>query len=257
MTTQVATSRRGLEERVRRFVAKERARDAALTGLLDRLSQLSNAYLFGGVLRDIALFGGKQFERSDIDIVHEPYRAVELDDMLEGLVYARNKFGGLRIGTDRWQVDLWQVKDTWAFRNGYVEYRGVESLLGTTITNWESILYRLDGGKVICSDAYLADIESGYLDIVLDQNPNPLGMCVRVLRLCSLHRELKLSDGATRFLRHAMTNFSSEDICSYEASHYGKAQLSGTRTYWLEKVLDAEIGSGGSLERGKLGTNVA
>ena len=224
------SSIRTLAQRVRKFMDAETTRDPGLACLVDRLSESSNAYLFGGVVRDIAIGrrdGRREWVPGDIDIVHEPYSSVDILPVIDGMTFVRNRFGGLRVRTGLWDVDIWEARDTWAFRNGLVAYQGIESILGTTITNWESVLYRIDGGKVICGDAYLDDIERGYLDVVLDVNPNRLGMCVRLMRACSVKEQVSLSGSVIRTVRAVLRDHTSEEIRAYERSRYRKPRLDG------------------------------
>ena len=71
--TRTATKPGDLSKRVKRFLSRERDSDRVLSRLLDCLDSLHDSYLFGGVLRDIALFGISRLE-SDIDLVSEASR---------------------------------------------------------------------------------------------------------------------------------------------------------------------------------------
>ena len=97
--TSTAKKSSDLVKRVQRFLLRERRRDRVLSRLLDRLDSYWDVYLFGGVLRDIALNGISRFE-SDIDLV-----CVGAQD-LAGLgvkenefLLKKNKFGGFRVKT--------------------------------------------------------------------------------------------------------------------------------------------------------------
>ena len=221
----IAKNATDLAKRVGRFLERERALDRLLSSLLEDMSARP-AYLFGGIVRDIAFDGIRDADgvASDIDIVcggpsgfvdHLAERCAGCQDV------KRNKFGGYRISTGRWQVDVWNIRSTWAFRTGQLPYQSPESILGTTITNWESILFRLDHARVICDDGYFRNIADGYLDVVLEANPNPLGMYVRVIRAHADGRVSQLSKRAADLLRRAMSTHSFEDFSSYERGHYG------------------------------------
>ena len=108
----------------------------------------------------------------------------------------------------------------WAFREGVREYGGVLSLLETTITNWDSVLYRIAGGRTICKKGYFDDLRRGYLDVVLSENPNVLGMHVRLLRTCASKHVTVLSGNAAMVIRNGLVDFSFEDIHRYEKCHY-------------------------------------
>ena len=210
-----------LIKRIRRFLARERGRDRTLANLFERcLQSCGEVYLFGGVVRDIALHGISRLD-TDIDLVcMESRGGIWSWVKASGLSSRRNKFGGCRVETDRWLVDLWRVEDTWAFNEGGCQYTGVESLLDTTITNWESILYGLRGQKLIYAGNYFEDLKERYLDVIHYRNPNPLGMYVRILRAYGLRDAAILSGKAVRVVNGALKTYSFGDVSAYEKNHY-------------------------------------
>ena len=238
----VAKSKVVLAKRVTRFLSRERSRDSRLHELLEVLGAEGEAYLFGGVLRDIALFGVDAF-MSDLDVVF-----VGPDEQLmelERLGATKNRFGGFRIATDWWLVDLWEARQTWAFRSGVREYNGIESLLDTTITNWESVLYGLGGGRLVCREAYFEDLRRRYLDVVCEENPNALGMYVRLLKAYICKEASLLSVKAAETLAHGLEVYSLSDVNSYELEHYGRVFVSEADYAYLRGHADLrEVGEG-------------
>ena len=86
----------------------------SITSFLDFLSDSlpdGDAYLFGGVLRDLALLGGRGFN-SDIDVVVEG-DWTSFKKYLDHLGAYRNKFGGYRLDVASWKVDIWSARETW------------------------------------------------------------------------------------------------------------------------------------------------
>ena len=224
----VASSADVLSRRVRYFVKKERAGDRALAQLLDKIE--TPAYLFGGVVRDLALYGkrGLAEREPDIDIVCAARGSAArpfFSRLRRENGVLRNRFGGFRLRTHRWTVDVWAAEDTWAFREGKVAYESVESLLETTITNWEAVLFRLDGGTLTCKDSFFRDIQDGYLDVVSCENPNLLGMYVRLVRACIEWPVRQLSEKARDVVRTAIETYSFEDLQSYEREHYRRRYI--------------------------------
>lgn len=245
----VANSADVLSGRVRYFVKRERERDAALARLLDSVA--SPAYLFGGVVRDLALYGKRDLAGRDVDIdivcaTHGRSADQFLVSLEQEKGVARNKFGGLRMMTDRWKVDVWAAQDTWAFREGGFRYESVESLLETTITNWEAVLFRLDGGPLVCKRRYFEDIQAGHLDVVLGKNANPLGMYVRLVRACIFWPVVSLSSRARAVVREAMETHSFEGLKAYEREHYRHRYIE-ERPY--EEVKSTVLASGAGKVR--------
>ena len=223
----IPTARSGdaLSKRVKRFLERAQAKDECLANLLHRMALPGSAYLFGGILRDIALYGIEQFG-SDIDIVYTNKKTKENLALIGDLPVDRNRFGGFRIRTKHWFVDVWEAQESWAFMQGYRKYKSIESLLDTTITNWESILYRVDGGQLICRDNYFEDLRQRYLDVVLDENPNTLGMYIRLVRAHAIKDASILSNRAAQVIREGLLAHSFEEMNEYERAHYSGAYIS-------------------------------
>ena len=244
--TSIASDANKLTKRVRSFVKNERARDAALSRLLDEV--VSPAYLFGGVVRDLALYGKQSLpgREVDIDIVcgARGGSGSAFFEFLEARMgVEKNRFGGFRMRTDHWNVDIWPAEDTWAFRTGNARYQSIESLLKTTITNWEAVLFRLDVGPLMYKPSYFKDILSGYLDVVLDDNPNQLGMYVRLVRACITGPVSCLSGKARGVFREGAERYSFENLMSYERDHYKCRYIKEADYQWItDAVLVAGAG---------------
>ncbi|MCI0561018.1 MAG: nucleotidyltransferase domain-containing protein [Nitrososphaera sp.] len=176
-------------------------------------------YLFGGVLRDMALLGRRGFN-SDIDLVVEGdwYNCVAY---LESLGARRNKFGGYRLEVAGWPIDIWNAEETWAIRRGLVAYKGIASLTETTVLNWDAILMNWRTRAFVYRENYLEAIKLRVLDIVLEENPNPLGMAVRVLRHLCLKDARKISVPAARYLANCAKRYSFDEIRSSEVRSFG------------------------------------
>ena len=181
---------------------------------------MGELYLFGGVLRDLALSGREGFE-SDIDLVVDGDWA-HLVGYLKSVGFARNRFGGFRGDVDGWPVDIWNSRETWAIRAGLVQYRGIESLTKTTILNWDAILLNWRTKQIVCRPDYFRQIEEGVMDVVLVKNPNPLGAAVRAFRHLCLKDARVVTVQAARYLGDAARKYSSETIVKSEFASYGR-----------------------------------
>ena len=178
-------------------------------------------YLFGGVLRDLALLGGRGFD-SDIDVVVEgDWRSCE--KYFEHLGARRNKFGGYRLEVASWKVDVWSAKETWAIKQNLVEYRGIASLTETTVLNWDAILMNWRTRAFIFKENYLDEIQSRVLDIVLEQNPDPMGMVVRVFRHLCMKDAKSVTPKALTYLANCTASYSLRDLTDREIRSYGKS----------------------------------
>lgn len=200
-----------------------------------------DVYLFGGILRDVALFGRRGFT-SDIDLV------VEGDwdhcvKYLASLGAHRNKFGGFRLELAGWPVDIWNATDTWAIRQGFVTYKSIASLTETTVLNWDAILMNWRTGAFVCREGYLEDLRERTLDVVLVANPNPLGMIVRVFRhLCSKDAR-RITRAAASFLAESTAKYSYIEITTEEQRSYGNSMIKRDIYNLFEQMDDSEAAS--------------
>ena len=176
-------------------------------------------YLFGGVLRDLALSGRKGFT-SDIDIVVDDDDWTHLVKYLRSHGVTQNRFGGFRLKVNKWPIDIWTARETWAIREGLVEYHGIESLTETTILNWDAILLNWRTKRIICNPNYFRQIRGRVMDIVLTENPNPLGAAVRAFRHLCLKDAKELTIRAARYLADAAHEYPDETIVQSEIDSY-------------------------------------
>lgn len=180
-------------------------------------------YIFGGILRDLALLGRRGFS-SDIDLVVEGDWS-HCVAYLESLGARRNKFGGYRFQVAGWPIDIWNAQETWAIKQGLVSYKGIASLTQTTILNWDAILMNWRTRQFIHRKQYLEELRGRVLDIVLEQNPNPLGMVTRVLRHLCAKDARQITPSAARFLAEATTKYTFREIRAEEIRSYGDALI--------------------------------
>ena len=226
-----------LRKRVLRLFESNRLIE--VTALIQRLSKLGEVLVFGGLLRDIAMYGVRRFY-SDVDLVVDcdPDRLQKLLCQFEGL--ERNKFGGYRLHTGGWSVDIWMIRDTWAFSQGYVTYVNRDSILSTTITNWDAIAYSFADSKVLASDYYFSALRRGELELVLSYSPNDMGALIRVLRAISDGRAKVLMPKVLFFLKEKMSAFTLTEILqgqkSFSKVFFSRAELQFLR----DQILTAD-----------------
>ena len=215
MTVTAAKDKSVLKKRLQRFFDPKSKARQGLCRFLDELTSKVDVYIYGGVIRDIALYGVDLF-KSDIDIVFTGDETA-LNSIWTKYGAERNNFGGHRLNVDHWQVDIWPAEATWAFKKGYRRFESIESMLDTTITNWDAILYHWEDEKIICKEDYFKELSSYYLDVVFDKNPNMLGMYTRVMRYCmgkAAAREV--SSRVAHLLKSAFENYSEQELLEYE-----------------------------------------
>ncbi|EIH5527775.1 hypothetical protein BRU21_004401, partial [Shigella flexneri] len=98
--------------------------------LLDTLACSCPARIFGGMVRDLGLYGVDGFS-SDLDIVIGRSRE-ELFQTLAELPVKQlrlNKFGGIRFRYHDFEFDIWNLNETWAFQEKLIFCEDESSLL--------------------------------------------------------------------------------------------------------------------------------
>ena len=195
--------------------------------IVNTLNQLGTVYLFGGAIRDIALQGIRNFY-GDLDFVVD-CNAQKLKNLMQDCAQNMpvhfNKFGGYRLHCQKWYLDIWPLEQTWAFQQNIIQYQGVNSLLQTTILNWDAIIYNTQTQQLIHSDDYFAAIKTGTLDLQLADNPNPLGAYVRILR-CIVHKPVQhITSELYQYLQQQHLLFDQAQVIDYETAHYRQCYL--------------------------------
>jgi len=213
-------------------------------GAADFINFLSDAvpngdiYLFGGILRDIALFGRKGFN-SDIDIVVEgDWESCEAYLKFKGA--HQNKFGGYRLHIEGWPIDIWNAKKTWAITQGLIEYKGISSLTNTTVLNWDAILMNWRTKNFVSRNGYLESLKERKLDVVLEKNPNPIGMAVRVLRHLCMKEPRQITPKAIEYLARCTTSYSFAELKQTEIRSYRNTVIEHAYYRWFELLMSAE-----------------
>jgi predicted nucleotidyltransferase len=218
--TSVAKNKSALKKRVVRFFHSPKRSE--LKQLTSDLSKIGEVIAFGGVIRDIALYGAKNFN-SDIDlVVNCSPESLAIFFQLSHKNYEKNKFGGYRTATRNWTVDVWPLEKTWAFENNKVEFISRESLLRTTITNWDAIAYSFKDGAILCQNDYFHIIKIGEIDLVLECNPNNAGVLLRTLRSIFDGRANKIMPKALSYLKKELRQRTCSEIYALQQKMFGK-----------------------------------
>jgi hypothetical protein len=182
-----------------------------------------DVFLFGGLLRDLALLGGRGFN-SDVDVVIEGDWEFACA-YIESIGASKNKFGGYRLQIADWPIDVWNAEETWAIKNKVVEYKGISSLTKTTVLNWDAILMNWRTKAFVFPKTYFDALHLGVLDIVLEQNPNPIGMATRVFRHLCAKNAAKITVKAAVYLARAAAEYPFEVLRATEIRSYGESLI--------------------------------
>ncbi|WP_054085435.1 hypothetical protein [Pseudomonas syringae group genomosp. 3] len=225
----IAPSNQAFKKRVIRFFSS--VRRASVTNFISDLSSAGEVLVFGGLLRDIALFGTRNFN-SDIDLVVD-CSSERLRSFFMSCKYAfnQNKFGGYRLEVGGWSVDVWPIRETWAFNHAGIAYRGHDSLLLTTITNWDAVVFSFKEKKIISGEYYLDSLRLGELDIVLSDNPNSASVLMRVIKAVCDKRAKILMPRMLGYLKTELPKWTASQVLDAQEELLGRVYLSATEFY--------------------------
>lgn len=99
-------------------------------------------YLFGGLIRDVALYGAAANPR-DVDLVVAGLSVAELGSAVRRWQISVTSFGGLELLVEGTRVDIWRLEDTWAFRKGWLSPISIEFLPKTTYLKLQAVVAQL------------------------------------------------------------------------------------------------------------------
>lgn len=222
---------RALRARVKRFAARSLGNRQLVRRRLSELDKRAIEYsYFGGVVRDIALFGSTKNPR-DIDLV---VRDDQFDVALETFADCsinRNRFGGVRIVELDWSYDLWPLSATWAFKRQYVKEPAFDRLPLTTFLNLEAIVIRCSPGRNgyvrrdVFENGFRSAISSRTLEVNLVENPFPFSCAARAMVIAGT-QQMRLGRTLVEYLSCFSVGDHVDEIHRALTGHYRSLRIS-------------------------------
>lgn len=173
--------------------------------------------IIGGLVRDLALHGRDGFS-SDVDLVID-VDPISLDDFAISLGATRNRFGGFGLSTPWWKIDFWALRNTWAYRQHYVNLRQLSDIMKTTFFDCDAIIYDLRSRKVMAMEGYVQRLHDRVIDINLLPNPSTDGNLIRAIRRI-LMWDMKAGPKLRHFIDNHLDDDALERICRVEKAIY-------------------------------------
>jgi hypothetical protein len=232
------TVERLLRSRLSRFLTEPAPWKENLREIVEALRRTKwDAVVFGGVLRDLALYGPAERPR-DVDIVVN-CSSYELSAWLSAFPSQRTRFGGFRVRLHKWNFDIWTLRETWAFTASDMEPT-FENLPKTTFFNIEGVAAQLNTAprqkRAVYSFGFADAISSKILDINFEPNPFPQLCIVRGLLTAVRHR-LVLSSRLARYMANHANRTEIAEIVQVQSRHYGVVRLrSQDIELWLDHI---------------------
>lgn len=182
-------------------------KDSQVIDILMILQSIADIYVMGGVLRDYKKYGLLRDVR-DLDLCIDIKDYTTWNILLLKYPYTKNRFGGYKFDFNGMKIDIWEIQNTWAIRNGLVPLTKPygETLEQTVFLNIDGLVY--DWNRGIWNDKFYQNaLSTDVLDIVLEDTPC-LGLNLSRAILLQKEYNMKLSNR----LKHIITNYTKDPI---------------------------------------------
>jgi len=236
-----------LRRHVSAFLSSKAPRRAPLLNILKRvIDQRFSAVLFGGTLRDMAVYGPARDPR-DVDIVVDGASIETLATLFADVLVRKTRFGGLHLNSSGWMIDIWPLNQTWAVLERRAGEADFEALTRTTFLNVEAIAVELKmGRRKVYSSGFFEAVGNRVLDINLEENPFPALASIRTL-VTAAKFQYSISKRLARYVVYHTNKTPLEQMVSIQLSHYGIARLNEDRINQWTDTLSDQLATGSSL----------
>lgn len=187
---------------------------------MENAANVTDLYIFSGVIRNFFL--GID-EARDLDFVVEDVS--KITRIINKYQFRKNSFGGYKIVINDLNIDLWEVKDTWAFEyQNQINYQLYKAIPNTSFFNFSSIIYHFNKKKFIFNDDFLRFLRDKCLDISYSPNPN-YELCLINTLYYSEKYELRVSSKLKKFIKDYYYQIDS-NFPDIQRKHFGKVLFS-------------------------------
>lgn len=194
--------------------------DAEVISFLNELTKLCNVYIFSGVIRDYFL---NAISNRDIDIVLDG--SATLDEFLTNFTWSKNSFGGFKIKINEVNVDMWQVKDTWALSyQKAIDYDLPKFIPNTAFFNFSSIVYHYNTNKFHHTTYFAKFLRDKVIDITYYPNAN-VPLCIVNSFYYSDKLGLPLGQKLIDYIKQKFRG-DIDDYSKVQIKHFGKILFS-------------------------------
>jgi hypothetical protein len=239
LSTKVAAAV-ALRERITRFLGNGTPWKKPLRYVIALIQERQwKAVIFGGVIRDLAVFGPAERPR-DVDVVvSEDVPNHELESAFGKWIVRRTRFGGLHLLVDKWMFDIWNVAGTW----GIIEL-GVAAtfdvLPKTTFLNVEAIAAEIGTTKgqqrALYTHGFFEALESKSVEINLKENPFP-ALCVVRSLLTAARLNFSIGPALGDYIVRYARDSSIRELVEVQRSHYGVVRVPEPRLdAWINSI---------------------
>lgn len=173
-----------------------RIRQAGISHLFHYVAERGDVYVFSGIIRNFLL---GYLENRDIDFVISMHETLNIPiRLLRGTTITKNKFGGVKIQKNGFNIDVWNIDSTWSV-DARISIYTPHSLLKTAFFNFSSIVYDYHKKRFIYDDSFCRFKEKNIVDVVNVDNPFPSACVVSTLHYAATY-EFEIGDKLRRWI---------------------------------------------------------
>lgn len=201
------------------------------SNFITSLSEIGDLLFFGGSIRDCYINSGYDSLPRDFDIAikFDPDlndSKFDFTNLIEKYSYRKNRFGGFKVLIDNIEFDIWDMNNTWAFKEKKV-VPSEENLTKTVYLNVDGIVYNYNK-EILYFNELNESLEKKVIDIVLQDNPQKK---LNLLRAMIFKKKYSLN-----YSEQLITEFEKliileeehiiSDLYKIQIAHYKESRLS-------------------------------
>lgn len=206
-----------------RAVVRLLKKDDSVSALLESCNRIGEAYLFGGVVRDALLGSSGVF--GDVDIfVSGPVDAESIERISR--VSRRTNFGGMRLVVGRYDVDIWELSKSLAFRFERGAEKSVRGLLSTVCFSTDAVAVSLVSGNVLADSRFNKTVNSRVFGFVSKPFALEKLQVVRIARIC-VKNGVKPDREVCKYFVDGVDFFGVDELVKAEQKWKGRRLLDG------------------------------
>lgn len=141
--------------------------------LINQLGKYGELLLFGGAVREYNDSGFENMPRDFDIVISKNDNNINLDAVLQDFHYKKNRFNGYKLNVNGIEFDIWELENTWAFKENKINCSQNEykyRLQDTVFLNIDSVVYNLTEREMF-NEKYENAMRNKEIDIVLEENP--------------------------------------------------------------------------------------
>jgi predicted nucleotidyltransferase len=219
-------------------------KDDAIAALIKSCNEVGEAFLFGGIVRDSIMGSTEVF--GDLDIFVSGPLDVDFVEKLSRTT-RRTNFGGMRLVVGKFDVDIWELPKSYAFRIERSRSVSIPSLLRSVCFSTDAVAVSLVDSRMICSPIFMSTLVTNVLHFVSRPVQPELLQVVRIARLM-VKNEVRPDKDVAEFYLRGERAFGRDKLLDAEIKWKGRRVLDVALIRWVSEVCELTIRGNASEE---------